>query len=389
MIYRPLAVVGALLCASIVFAPLAARADAGEASALQAGLLAPANATLQRALLGDRDRLDPSDVAQANPVGTPQAPIHKPSLPQGFTYNADVHFTHDYGDLKYTPNVPGGMDVGFGYAFSHTNRVQAGYFEFEDTPLGFSFRNVPLYLQGYTGPGTNLPGASLGTTNTGLVDNVTKNKILTVLDQNLITIGMPGGKVLPIVISPTYIARTATIGGNDDVIKFEFNGFPTEAHARTEQFWLLPVTLPFLATPRMFATITAAPQWLVHTAGVNQTNHAQIFLLGYVEYRFDKKTTVFFQPSRLPQYHPIDPYPQYDALFLYGVSHRFTKHTFIQGIFGGGGPTNYKELGITSITCQRLGGPSGCQDARPTIAGLKASVFQLQVGIGSPTVIPL
>jgi len=40
----------ALACASIAFAPLAARADVPEASALQAGLLAPSNAPLQRAL---------------------------------------------------------------------------------------------------------------------------------------------------------------------------------------------------------------------------------------------------------------------------------------------------------------------------------------------------
>lgn len=379
----------ALVCAAAAFTPTAARADVSEVNALRSGLLEPANATLQRALLGDTDPLAPKTVSQANPVGTPQAPIRRPALPQGFTYNVDVSFAKDFGNLGFTPNVPGGVDVGLGYAFSRTNRLQAGYYEIQQTPVGFTNRNVPFYLQGFTGPGSNLPGTSLGTTNTGIVDNATKDKIFTVVDQNLFTIALPGGKFLPIVVSPSYLAHTATIGGHDDVTAFEYNGFPTVARARTEQEYLIPVTLPFLATPRMFGTLTVAPQWLVHTAGINETNHAQLFALLYLEYRLDRKTTVFFQPSRLPQYDPVFAYPDYDWTFIEGFSHRFTRNVFIQGTFIGGGPSNKRDLGITSITCQRLGGPTGCQDARPTLGGLKAAEFQLQLGFGSPTVIPL
>ena len=65
----------ALACALLGIAPLSARADVSQAGALSAGLIAPANASLKRALEQIKDnKAAPQDVAQANPVGTPQAP---------------------------------------------------------------------------------------------------------------------------------------------------------------------------------------------------------------------------------------------------------------------------------------------------------------------------
>ena len=279
---RVAAVAGAAFFAASALVPLSASADVSEASALRAGLVEPANASLRRALGDLKSSADaPSDVAQANPVGTPQAPIRRPSLPQGFTYNVDFSMAFPVGDVGFNAGDPGGMDAGFGYAFSRTNRLQVGYYEVQQVPVGFSNVSVPLYLQGYTGPGTTLPGASLGRASTGLVDVTTKDKIFEALDQNLFVIG---GKI-PIVISPTYLAHTATIGGHEDVALAEFDGYPSEVRLRTEQEYLVPVTLPFLATPRMFGTLTVAPQWLVHPAGFNQTNHVQVFSLLYLEYR--------------------------------------------------------------------------------------------------------
>ena len=111
------------------------------------------------------------------------------------------------------------------------------------------------------------------------------------------------------------------------------------------------MTLPFLSTPRMFGTLTVAPQWLVHPAGVNQTNHAQLFLLGYLEYRANPSTTFFLQPSRLVQYNPVDPYPEYTPSLIYGLSHHFTKQTFVQMTVLEGGATNYnQQWGIVSLT---------------------------------------
>jgi hypothetical protein len=374
----------AVLCVALILAPLPARADGSQASAIQAGLLQPANASLQRALQQMDAAPGSGQVAQANPVGTQQAPIRKPSLPQGFTYNVDFSFAYPLGNVGFTAHDPGGMDAGFGYAFSRTNRVQAGYYEIQQVPVGFSNRVVPFYLQGYTGPGTNLPGASLGNQNTGVVDVTTKDKIFQIGDQNLFLLG---GKI-PIVITPTYLAHTATIGGHSDEQLIEYNGFSTTVRLRTEQEYFLAVTLPFLSTPRMFGTLTAAPQWLVHPAGVNQTNHAQLFLLGYVEYRFDPRTTAFFQPSRLVQYNPVDPYPEYTPSFIYGVAHHFTKSTFIQVTMLEGGATNTNnQWGIVSLTCQRL--PCAPKQVAPQFAGLHAAEVQVQLGIGSPTVIPL
>ena len=375
------AAVCAAACAAITLAPLTARADLSEASAINSGLLAPANASLQRALkdlAASRDGA-PADVAQANPVGSPQAPIRRPSLPRGFTYNVDVSFAYPYGAINYNAKMPGGVDAGFGYGFTRTNRLQVGYFEAQQFPVGFSNKNVPFFIQGFTGPGTALAGI---TQNTGPVDATTKDQILTVVDQNLFVIG----NKLPIVISPTYLAHTAKIAGGNDTALIEYNGFPVSVRQRTEQEWLLPVTLPFLATPRMFATATVAGQWLNHLSGVNQTNKAQIFLLGYVEYRASKSTTIFFQPSRLVQYNPVDPFPEYTPTFIYGLSHHFTPQTFVQMSVLTGGATNYQELGITGLYCQNL--PS-CSSVATSRGGLKATTVQIQFGLGSPTVLPL
>lgn len=381
MIRRVSAAVCAAACAIITVAPLSARADLSEANAISSGLLEPANASLKRALSdlsANRDAA-PADVAQANPVGAPQAPIHRPSLPRGFSYNLDVSFAYPYGAINYNAKMPGGIDAGFGYGFSRSNRLQVGYYESQQFPVGFSNKNVPFYVQGFTAPGTALAPIIQ---NTGPVDATTKDQILTVVDQNLFVIG----NKLPIVISPTYLAHTAKIAGGDDTGLIEYNGFPVSVRQRTEQEWLLPVTLPFLSTPRMFATATVAAQWLNHLNGVNQTNKAQIFLLGYIEYRASRSTTIFFQPSRLVQYNPVDPFPEYTPTFIYGLSHHFTPQTFVQMSVLTGGATNYQELGITGLYCQNL--PS-CSSVATSRGGLKATTVQIQFGIGSPTVLPL
>ncbi|HEX3550427.1 MAG TPA: hypothetical protein VHT53_08630, partial [Candidatus Elarobacter sp.] len=258
-----------MACASFACAPAAAFADVSTAGALNTGLVEPANASLERVLRDlraerARAQASPADVAQANPPGTPQAPLHRPSLPRGFTYNLDVSFAYPLSNVGFNAGDPGGMDAGFGYSFSRTQRLTAGYYEIQQVPVGFSNVNVPFYLQGLTGPGTNLPGASLGTVNTGVVDATTKDKIFQIGLQNLFVIG----NKLPIVITPTYLAHTATVGGHSDEQLIEYNGFPTVVRLRTEQEYLVPVTLPFLSTPRMFGTLTFAPQWLVHPAGV-------------------------------------------------------------------------------------------------------------------------
>lgn len=371
------------LCAALTLfvslvVPTQALADATTANALRVNLIDPANEALKAEL---RDRHSKREVSQANPVGTPQKPLRRPGLPQRFTFNIDGSIAAPTNDVGFDANDPGGVDAGFGIGISRTNRFQAGYYEIQQVPIGFSNTRVPFYVQGLTGPGTSIPQTQ-AYQNTGVLNVVTKDKILTVLDQNLILLA---GK-FPIVISPTYLSHTANVGGYGDRQLIEVNGLPTVVHTRTEQEYLLPVTIPFLASPRFFGTLTVAPQWLVHRAGANETNHAQIFELAYIEYRANPQTTLFFQPSRLIQYDPINAYPQYTPSFIVGLSHRFTKLAYVQITSLEGGPTNYRP-GITALTCQRL--PCAPSQVAPTIGGFKASTIQVQFGIGSPTVVPL
>ena len=67
MMRRVSAAACALVCAAVVFAPLSARADVSEANALSAGLLAPANASLQRALQ-DLKQIKSDDATAGIPV---------------------------------------------------------------------------------------------------------------------------------------------------------------------------------------------------------------------------------------------------------------------------------------------------------------------------------
>ena len=101
------AVACALLCAGIL-APLPARADTAEAEALSKGVIWPAGTMLEN------DIVQPAgtQVSQANPVGTPHAPLRKPGLPQGLTYNIDLSVSYAYGNVGYNANLPGGLDAG-------------------------------------------------------------------------------------------------------------------------------------------------------------------------------------------------------------------------------------------------------------------------------------
>ncbi len=367
------------VCLASVFAPLAASADISDSDALRVQLVQPANEAIEAKIAAQKAA---RQTAQANPVGTPEKPLRRPGLPGGLTYNVDLSIAAPVSNPGFNTGDPGGLDAGIGYGFTPENRVQAGYYEIQQVPLGFANKTVPFYIQGFTGPGTTVPQAQ-SFANTGNVNVTTKDKIFTVLDQNLILLA---GK-LPIVISPTYLAHSANVGGYGDSQLVESpSGFATVLHTRTEQEYILPVTIPFLSTPRFFGTLTGASQWLVHTAGFNQSNHPQFFGLAYLEYRASRSTTFFVQPSRLVQYDPSDPYPQYTPTIIYGLSHHFTKHTYIQATVLEGGGTNYP-LGITALTCQRL--PCGPAQVAPTIGGFKASEVQVQFGIGSPTVIPL
>jgi hypothetical protein len=267
-----------------------------------------------------------------------------------------------------------------GYGFSKHIRAQTGYYELQEYPVGFNSGIVPVDLQGF--------GPPIGVRNLADVRNdvAVKNKIFIANLQGLFLIA----KKLPVIVTPTYISRRGSVGGHSDEQLVEANGFPQTVRTRTVQSYIVPLTLPFLATPRMFGTLTAGPEWNVNINGANAVgNKAQIFELAYLEYRANDRTTFFVQPSRLIDYLPPDTSPQFIPTFIYGISHKFTKQTFMQIVASTGTPSNRKQVGVTSITCQQITPAGGCGAPAVTIEGLKAAQIQVMFGIGSPSVLPL
>jgi hypothetical protein len=350
---RPLAILAVVaFCAAVV--PVAVQADDGTAQAMH------------------------DIIMQSVPVGSPMKPVSSPGLPTGLNYTVDASSALATGNVHPYAKLPGGFDAVVGYGFTKNFRAQVGFYEIQTFPTGFDSGTVPLNLQGLGPIGTT-------TLQTAPADVNTKDKLLVANVSYLYDIA---GK-LPIVISPTYVSRAGTVGG-DSFQTLEINGFPQSVQPRANQQYLLAATLPLLSTPRMFASFTAGPEWLVQEQYANESNHAQIFELGYIEYRIRKTDTLYWQPSRLISYLPADPYPQTIFTSILGYSHRFTKYLFVQLSAQSGAPTNIPQLGITSVTCVGINAAgTGCNQTVPTVRGLHASQFQLQFGLGSPAVVPL
>jgi hypothetical protein len=362
----------ALFITVLLCAPLPALADVADAQALSSAVIQSANSALEQ-------RLGRDQVAQAKPVGEVEHPLRKLGLPLGLSYTLDASIAYPFGDItggNQQVRLPGGIDATLGYGLTPHVRVQAGYFVVQEYPIGFSTGTVPVYLQGLSAP---IATTSLVGTN----DATVRNAILVLNLQTLVQIGK-----LPIVITPTYVARTGTIGGHSDVETVEINGFPQQVNLRTFQYKVVAFTIPFLSTPKMFGTYTIAPQWLVHTSGANTDNSAKLFQLLYLEYRANAKTTFFIQPSLLQNYTPVDYYAGHIPTLIYGFSYKFDRLFYMQGQVETGTPTNpHGGIGITAVTCQQL--PCAPNQIVPTIGGLKASQVQLMLGIGKPQVVPL
>jgi hypothetical protein len=324
---------------------------------------------------GDAQAEDGSQqTAQAIPQGQPEKPIQAPSLPRGLNYTADLSIAWGQGNTGApTRGLMGALDGVVGYGFSRLTRVEAGYYELQEYPIGFSTGSVPLYLQGI--------GPPISTQSLAGQPAYIKNKLFTLTEQNLIMIGHK----LPIIISPAYVSRWGSINGGSDNLLIENNGFPLNVRARTFQLKLLALTVPLISTPHIFASYTIAPQWLVNTGGANINNNPQAFQLLYAEYRFNKMFSAFFQPSELPNYTQLDQYPQHLLTTIYGVNARITPWSFIQLVLENATPTNKPQIGINSITCQT----TACSNPALGIGGLKGSTLQLKFGLGSPSVIPL
>ncbi len=351
-----------------VFFPVCARAD--DASIYDSAIITPANNALRA-----RD----GDIAQQTPEGAPHPPLPRPGLPLGPTYGVDLSTAYPIGNIGVKGSLPGGVDAILGYGFNRNFRVQASYYTVQEYPTGFDSGVVPLYLQGLASP---IGAANLASAPTDV--NI-DDHIFIVSAQSLVQLGK-----LPVVITPSYLARSGTIGGHTDATLVEINGFPQTVRLRTQEQYFLTATFPFLSTRKFFGTYTLGPVWNVNLNGANTTNHPQIFQLAHLEFRATRTTSLFAQYGLLQSYTPEMYYPNHVPTFIYGITERVNRYAYFQLQGSEGGTTNEinpSKYGIDSLTCQAL--PCGPSQLAPQIGGLHAAQIQLQFGLGSPSVIPL
>jgi hypothetical protein len=387
-----------LVAASFGLSALPADADGSASDALATHTVIDVSTAIKNAMDSQSQtkkappKASPGSVAQVPPISQqPVGGVQPIGLPTGPTYMVDASVAYPYGNIGTFGKhwLPGGMDGVLGYGFDPTTRFVASYFQLQHYPYGFNSGTVPLYLQGFSTP---IGSVDLGKSQPQL-DLATKDKFLLLNFEKLFLIGgLPGGRKLPIVVTPTYVSRWSYIaqsGMGNDIVPFQpspTNSFPlTDVNTRTAQVWSLAVTVPFLKTTKFFGTMTAAPAWIGHLNGVNQENHAQIYQIMYLEYSPTKTTRVFFEPQSSRDYLPTDRYAQHLVAYFAGISQRFAKYGFVQLVFNEGGPTNESPYGVSALVCQQL--PCNSNQVVPVIGGLKAQQLQLQVGIGSPSII--
>lgn len=379
---------------------LPAAAD-GTGDVFQRSIVPSANESINSVMSRPKPQKQGSTVAQAPPVSQPKLgpTIELPG--ERFTYMVDFSMATPSGDIgSYGKQgwLMGGMDALLGYKIDPYTKLVASMFQLQHWPYGFNTGTVPVYLAGFVNPVgcADLTGGNACGPGAGRNINVrTKDTFGVFMLQKMLLINsdkLPGP--VPIVISPTYVARGGVIGfspNNNDVVPFTYDlpdGPVENIPVRTAQYYAVAVTLPFLKTPKMFGTFTVAPQWLVHTAGANVGNSMQLPQVLYLEYTPFRGTTLFVEPQSARDYLPTDPYPEHLIAYFLGVSQRITKYAFVQAVLNSGGPTNEGADGVLAIKCltvqQAINNQCGL-----AIGGLRATQLQLQFGIGSPNVFPL
>jgi hypothetical protein len=363
-------------------------AAAQESEALATGVVSGANTAIKNAM----DKAHRKHLAQVPPVSQQPVGGEEPQgLPVGFTYFADGSIAKPFGDIGNKTNwLPGGVDAMASWGFDPTNRIIGSYYELQHYPYGFNSGSVPTYLPPSfpITPGLNPSSTNLAAQN---LDLTTKDKFV-ILGFEHLFVFQADNHIIPLVVTPTYVARYSEIaqsGNGSDVVPFvdQLNGEPlTDVNTRTAQYDAVAFTLPFLKTPKFFGTFTLAPTWLVHLSGVNQTNHAQLYQVLYLEYNINKTLRLFYEPQVSRDYLPTDYYPQHLAAYFFGATQRIGKYGFVQAVLNSGSPTNYSPYGVKYFQCYAL---PCAQNTVPAIGGLKATQLQLQFGVGAPAVLPL
>jgi hypothetical protein len=367
---------------------------------------------------------------------TPKPGFLHPNSP-GIAFTADVSSSYASGKFNYPQNnLPGGFDISAYIAPLKYSRIFAGYYEESFYPIGFDEGMVPTYVQnaadGQGNPGSagrtycgafgpskqNLVGV-LPNCNTDLAnvqngtnlhfrnDAATQQRVFILSEQNIFWVGLFGmfkGGFLPIVVSPTYASVRSNIAGSTDIYP-AYNpstGTYQFLHLRSNEVEQVLVSFPFADSEKLFAVYTIGPQRQTNLNGYNQNNNPQIFQVLDLRYFANDSTTLFFQPSILQSEYPVDPYPQRTISLITGFQHKIggpKSPLFIQGLLEEGGPTNPPyghtgRIGAIDVTCVSQF-PTCVQNPNPktniavTYGGFKASTFQLQVGIGNPSVIPI
>jgi hypothetical protein len=374
-------------------------ANADTSEALSTGVVSGANSAIRSAMvkkqpqsLTKRSDGQSTNVAQVPPVSQqPVGGAQQAGLPTGLTYFVDASEAKPWGDIGDKNKwLPGGVDAMLGWGFNPTTRVVASYYELQHYPYGFNSGTVPTYLPPAfpKTPGLNPSPTNLADQN---LDLTTKDKFLLFSFEKLFLLGDVKNIPIPLVVSPTYVARYSMIaqsGDGSDVVPFvdQVTGQPvTGVNTRTAQYYSVAFTLPFLKSPKFFGTYTAAPTWLTHLNGVNETNHAQIYQILYLEYNINRDLRLFYEPQLSRDYLPTDYYPQHLAAYFLGVTQRVGKYGFVQAVLNSGGPTNYSPYGVSYFQCYAL--PCS-KNTVPAIGGLKATQIQIQYGVGSPVVLP-
>jgi hypothetical protein len=377
----------------------------------------------------------PAAAASATPepfesLETPKPGFKHPDSP-GISYTVDLTSSFADGSTGYRQNnLPGGIDASIYATPFKYSRVFAGYYQLHEYPIGFDTGTVPTYVS-YSAAGFgNIPGrtncqafgppGSPGTNLSGIIPNcpVNLNKIqygnnpnyendAEVTDRIFVAsfqkIVYVAGLV-PIVISPSYVARTGLVGGsNDEFLAYNPTTFQYhQIRLRTAENKSVLFSLPLIASPKLFAVYSLGPEWLVNTNGNNQTNHAQILQVLDLRYFANPSTTFFFQPSRLQEYLPNDPYPQHIPSLIGGFNRKIggaNSPLFVQAYFAGGSSQNPPfgktgRIGVIDVTCVAqyptcVTAPNPRTNTAATFGGFKADTFVLSVGIGTPSIIPL
>lgn len=378
--------------------PAAALADTGPfGSVVNDANIAIKSATRQAAAQAGADALKAGTLTIGQVPPVEQQPVggkQQIGLPTGFNYTLDLSAAYPFGDIgKGKRWLPGGFDAVASYGFNPKQRLVLNYYELQHYPVGFNTGTRPVFLPAafpqQPGGCVDLTGANAGGCAPQNIDVTTKDHFFLAYFNQLLILGK-GKTAIPLVISPTYVARTsrvaASLSGNDDIVPFvDQKGIPhTDIHTRTAQIKSIALTLPFLKTPKMFGTATVAPSWLMHTAGVNEENHAQLYQILYVEYTPRAGTKFFFEPQSSRDYLGADRYAQHLVAYFLGASQQVGKVGFVQLVLNSGSPTNYAPYGVSQFNCFAL--PCS-QNTVPVVGGLKATQLQIQFGIGSPSVL--